>query len=89
MAAKDIECIFACPRNVSYLIGGPGKTTGFVDEGEDRQSRCAGGAFQQIQALLVVDELHIAPVDALPGILLLQGCPLMSKHHSHAYHRGH
>ena len=54
-----------------HLVGGAGQAAGLVDEREDGHGGRSRAALQQIQAVLVVDELNIAPVDALLRILLL------------------
>ena len=53
------------------LVSCPRKPAGLVNEWEHRQGRSIGGPFQQIQTLLVVNELDIAPVNAFSSILLL------------------
>jgi len=55
----------------SYLVGSPGHAAGFINEGEHCQVGVDRGPLQQVQAVLVVNELHIAPVDALGSVLLL------------------
>ncbi len=55
----------------SYLVGSPGHAAGFINEGEHSQVGVHRGPLQQVQAVLVVNELHIAPVNALSSIFLL------------------
>ena len=55
-----------------YLISGPRHSAGLINEGEDSQAGIDRGPLQQVQAILVVNKLHIAPVNALSSILFLQ-----------------
>ena len=55
----------------TYLISCSGHAAGFIDEGEHSKRGVDRGSLQQVQAILVVYELHIAPVNALSSILLL------------------
>lgn len=54
-----------------YLVGSPGHAAGFINEGEHCQVGVDRGPLQQVQTILVVNELHIAPVNALSSIFLL------------------
>ncbi len=55
----------------SYLVSSPGHAAGFIYEGEHSQVGVDRGPLQQVQTVLVVDELHIAPVNALSSIFFL------------------
>ena len=59
-------------QRCEHLVGGAGQAAGLVDEGEDREGGRVGRALQAVQAVLVVDELHVGPVDALSRVLLLR-----------------
>lgn len=60
-------------RDISwaYLVGSPRNAVGLVDEGEHSEGRRAGGALQQVEAVLVVHEVDVTPLDSFPHILLL------------------
>ena len=55
----------------AYLISCSGHAASFVNEGEHSKGRVDWRPLQEVKAVLVVYELHIAPVNALSSILLL------------------
>ena len=55
-----------------YLVRRSGQAAGLVNKREHGQLRVGSAALQKVQAVLVVHKLHIAPVNALLSILLLQ-----------------
>ena len=57
----------------AYLISCSGHAASFVNEGEHGKGGVDRGPLQQVEAVLVVYEFHIAPVNALGSILLLHG----------------
>ena len=61
-----------CDYMKAYLVGGSRHSAGLINEGEDSQGGVDWGPLQQVQTLLIVDELHIAPVNTLSSILFLR-----------------